>query len=115
MLNSFKYAIEGIITAIKMERNMKIHVCFTIAVIIAGFVFKIDLQQWMICLLCIGIVISLEMVNTAIEQIANTIDKKYDDKIKIIKDVAAGAVLVSAIISAIIGLMIFLPKLLALL
>lgn len=115
MLKSFKYAFEGIITAIKKERNMKVHVTMMSLVIVAGIIFKIDKMEWISCLLCFGLVISLEMVNTAIEQAANLIDEKYNEKIKLIKDVAAGAVLVSAIMSAVIGLMIFVPKLFALL
>ena len=112
MLKSFKYAFEGIFSAIKKERNMKIHIAMMLAVIVAGIIFSISKIEWICCLFCFGLVISLEMVNTAIEVLADLVDEKYNEKIKLIKDVAAGAVLVSAIISAIIGLMIFIPKLL---
>lgn len=112
MMKSFRYAFEGIVTALKRERNMKIHFGMMILVIIAGFLFQINRYEWIACLFCFGLVISLELVNTAIEETANTIDKKYDASIKIIKDIAAGAVLVAAIIAAIIGLLIFLPKIL---
>lgn len=112
MMKSFRYAFEGIVTALKRERNMKIHFGMMIMVIIAGFLFQINRYEWFACLFCFGLVISLELVNTAIEETANTIDKKYDASIKIIKDIAAGAVLVAAIIAAIIGLLIFLPKIL---
>ncbi|MDD8048409.1 MAG: diacylglycerol kinase family protein [Thomasclavelia sp.] len=109
-IDSFKYAFQGIYTAIKNERNMKVHVLATVIVTIMGFIFNISGYEWIMCLLCFGLVISLEMINTAIEAISNVCATSFNPQIKVAKDVAAGAVLVSAIVSAIIGFIIFLPK-----
>ena len=110
LINSFKYAFRGIITALKKEQNMKIHFIIALCVIIAGIILKISTMEWLICLILIGLVISLELVNTALEQTVDIAMPEINEKAKIAKDVAAGAVLVSAIISAIIGLIIFMPK-----
>lgn len=110
-IKSFQYAIEGIIIAIKKERNLKIHICIMVLVIICGFIFKISTTEWIICIILFGLVISLELVNTAIENTVDLVTLEKNSKAKIAKDVAAGAVLVSAIASAIIGLIIFIPKL----
>lgn len=110
LINSFKYAFEGIISALKTEKNMKIHVLIMILVIIFGIILKISKIEWIICIVLFGLVISLELINTAIENVVDLITQEINPKAKIAKDVAAGAVLVSAITSAIIGLMIFVPK-----
>ena len=107
---SFKYAFIGIITALKREQNMKIHFLIMSLVIIFGFIYHISCMEWIICLICFALVISLEMVNTAIESTVNLITKERVALAKIAKDMAAGSVLVAAIISAIIGLIIFIPK-----
>ena len=80
-------------------------------VIIAGIVLKISAIEWIICLVLFGLVISLELVNTAIETTVDIAMPEINEKAKFAKDIAAGAVLFSAIISAIIGLIIFVPKL----
>ncbi len=108
--NSFKYAFVGIVTALKKEQNMKIHFTIAILVILAGILLKITALEWIICLILIGIVISLELVNTAIEQVVDIAMPEINEKAKIAKDVAAGAVLVVAIMSAIVGFIIFIPK-----
>ena len=110
LINSFKCAIQGIIQAVNTERNVKIHITIMILVIIAGIVLKINTQEWIICIILFGLVISLELVNSAIETTVDIAMPEINEKAKIAKDVAAGAVLVSAIASAIIGLIIFIPK-----
>lgn len=110
LLKSFKYAFEGIITGIKEEKNMKIHITIMILVIIFGIILKIDKIEWIICTILFGFVISLELVNTAIENTVDLVTLEKMPKAKIAKDVAAGAVLIAAITSAIIGLIIFVPK-----
>lgn len=110
LLKSFKYAFEGIITGIKEEKNMKIHITIMILVIIFGIILKIDKIEWIICIILFGFVISLELVNTAIENTVDLVTIEKMPKAKIAKDVAAGAVLIAAITSAIIGLIIFAPK-----
>ena len=110
IINSFKYAFEGIFTAFKAEKNMKIHFIIMLLVIILGIMLKISRVEWMICIILFGFVISLELVNTAIENTVDLITQEKHPKAKIAKDVAAGAVLIAAITAAIIGLIIFVPK-----
>lgn len=112
LINSFKYAISGIITSFRTERNMKIHILVMILVIIAGIVFKLSLLDWIILVIMFGLVISAELFNTAIETTIDMITKEKNEKAKIAKDVAAGAVLVLAVASVIVGLIIFIPKIL---
>ena len=108
--NSFKYAFQGFITALKEERNMKIHIFIMVLVIIAGFIFKISQMEWIICIILFGLVLFAELVNTSIETVVDMITPYKDKKAKIAKDVAAASVLVVALVSAIIGIIIFLPK-----
>lgn len=109
-LNSFKYAYKGIIEAFRSERNMKIHLFILLVVLVLGFLLNISILEWIICLICFGLVISLEIVNTAIETVVNLISPKYNELVKRAKDLAAGAVLFNALITFIIGIIIFLPK-----
>lgn len=110
--NSFKYAIEGIWTSFKTERNMKIHIFIMILVIIAGIILKINKSEWIICIILFAIVIGSELFNTSIETIVDMVMPEKNEKAKIAKDVSAGAVLVVAIGAAIIGLVIFVPRIL---
>ena len=112
IVNSFKYAIQGIKSAFKSERNMKIHVIIMILVIISGILLKISTFEWIICIILFGLVIGAELFNTAIETVVDIAMPEKNEKAKIAKDVSAGAVLVIAIASAIIGVIIFLPKIL---
>ncbi len=110
LIYSFYYAGRGIISALKEERNLKIHIGIMLLVILVGFYFKISMAEWIICIILFGLVISLELVNTAIETTVDIAMPEKNEKAKIAKDVSAGAVLVAAIVSVIIGLMIFIPK-----
>lgn len=110
--NSFKYAIEGIWTSFKTERNMKIHIFIMILVIIAGIILKINKSEWIICIILFAIVIGSELFNTSIETIVDMVMPEKNEKAKIAKDVSAGAVLVVAIGATIIGLVIFVPRIL---
>ncbi len=114
LADSFKYAFIGIFTCVRQERNMKIHCGAAALVTLAGIFLKISLREWMECLILFGLVMSLEMVNTAIEAVVDLVTDEYQPLAKVAKDVAAGAVLIAAIIAAIIGCIIFLPKLAAL-
>ncbi len=110
LFNSFKYAFSGIKYSFFAEANMQIHVTIMTLVIIFGFVFNISLFEWIACILLFGGVISLELVNTAIEVTIDMMTKEIDPMAKIAKDTAAGAVLVMAIVAFVIGLIIFVPK-----
>ena len=97
---------------IKEEHNARIHLFATIIVLLAGFVFRISTNEWIAIILSIGFVISLEIINSAIENIADFISPEKNEKIKKIKDLSAAGVLISAITSFVIGLIIFVPKIL---
>ena len=105
-LNSFSFALNGIKISLR-QRNMKIHVACALLVIALGFYFKITTTDWCILLLCIGVVIALEIINTAIEHVVDLVSPNYNELAGKVKDLAAGAVLVVAIISAIVGCVIF--------
>ncbi len=114
IINSFKYAFDGIKASFESERNMKIHIFIMILVIIFGFILKISLLEWIICIILFAIVIAGELFNTAIETVVDIAMPQINPKAKIAKDVSAGAVLWLAIGSAVIGLIIFVPKILSL-
>lgn len=114
LTESFGYAFEGIWTGIRNERNMKIHCLAIIVVTLTGALFQITAMEWCICLLLFALVAALELVNTAIEAVVDLVTEEKKPLAKIAKDTAAGAVLFAAIISVIIGCIIFLPYVLEL-
>lgn len=103
---SFTYAIKGIQLSLK-QRNMKVLVASAFITILLGFFLKITISEWCVVLICIGIVLSLEIINTAIENFVDLVEPNHHPKAGAIKDLAAGAVLVFSIISAVIGITIF--------
>ena len=109
LYKSFGYAFEGIGTCIKKERNMKIHCAAAVLVVIAGVILKISLLEWCICLTLFGIIMALELVNTAVEAVVDLVTEERKPLAKI-ANTAAGAVLIAAIMAAIAGIIIFLPK-----
>ncbi|MBQ7148737.1 diacylglycerol kinase (ATP) [Pseudobutyrivibrio sp. ACV-2] len=111
LFKSFGFAFEGIFNTIKTERNIKIHLFATIMVIIFGFILNISYLEWLICLLLFGLITSLELVNTSLEAVVDLATQERKPLAKKAKDAAAGAVLYSSIIAAIIGGIIFFPKL----
>lgn len=114
LLKSFQYAFAGIWVALKSERNLYIHIFFMLMVILAGFIFKINTYEWIICIILFIVVISAEMFNTAIETTVDIAMPQQHDLAKKAKDVAAGAVLITAIGAAVIGMIIFVPKIMSL-
>lgn len=106
---SFKFAFEGIHAAFKTESNFKFHLLIALLVIAAGFYFKISTNDWTKITVLIGLVITLELTNTAIEAIVNSFTTKTHPGAKLAKDIAAGAVLVAAITAAVTGVLVFLP------
>ncbi len=107
MRQTFKHAINGFFAALKSERNMKIHVTAAFIVIVLGFYLHISIIHWAILLVCIGTVLSAELLNSSIEKIMDLLHPENHEKVKIIKDMAAGAVLVLSVVSAIVGVLIF--------
>lgn len=106
---SFKNAFTGIWVALKEEPNLKFHLILAILAATLGFIFNITQTEWLILILTIGLVICLELTNTAIEEVVNSFTEEVHPSAKKAKDVAAGAVLVAAMTAKIIGLIIFLP------
>lgn len=115
LYKSFHYAFQGILSGVKKERNMKIHCAAMLLVIVAGIILKISVAEWCICLVLFGLILALELVNTAIEAVVDLVTEEYRPLAKLAKDTAAGAVLIAAIMAAGAGILIFLPKLLRLL
>ena len=109
-LKSVGYAFRGALLLLKTEASVQIQFVIAILVTAAGFFFNISLNEWMVQFLAIGLVMSIEGVNTAIEEIANFIHPEHHNKIGLIKDIAAGAVFIASIFAVIIGFIIYLPK-----
>ena len=112
LAKSFGYAFAGFKKSFKEEANMKIHVMMAFLVIICAFLFKVSRIEWIILLFAIVLVIASELLNTSIENLVDLVCKEQNNKAGLIKDVSAAFVMVFAITSAIIGLIIFIPKLL---
>ncbi len=110
-LLSFKYAFQGIFLMFREEHNSRIHAIVALLVVFAGFYFGISKLEWIAVILAIGLVFSMELLNSSIENIADFISPEYHNSIKKVKDLGAGAVLISAIAAAIIGILIFMPYL----
>jgi len=110
LLNSFKYAIEGFISSFKTERNMKIHILAMVLVILMGAYLGINLIEWCVIALAIALVIGAELFNTAIETIVDMVSPEKNPKAKLAKDISAAAVLALSIGAAIVGAIIFIPK-----
>lgn len=108
---SFKYALEGLAAAFKEEPNLKFHCLAAISVIGAGFYFHITRDEWLAVLITIGMVITLELTNAAVEAVVDSFTDQYHPTAKFAKDISAGAVLIAAIISVVVGFLIFWPYL----
>ncbi|MFN5831806.1 MAG: diacylglycerol kinase family protein [Bacteroidota bacterium] len=111
-LKSFVYAFEGVMFFIRFEAQATIHLIAIVAVLGAGYWFKISSMEWIAVVFAIGIVISAEMLNTAIEKLTDMVSPQINEQAKIVKDLAAGAVLIASLTAFIIGLIVFLPKIL---
>ena len=112
LLKSFYYAFQGIKVNILTERNLAIHFLVMLLVIVFGFICNISITEWLICILLFGFVITLELMNTAIETAIDICMPQINPKAKLAKDTSAGAVLIVAIVAVVIGIIIFGPKIL---
>lgn len=108
-LFSFKYAIDGIWAALREEPNLKFHFFTAFLVILTGIFLNISTIHWILTILIIGLVISVELTNTAIEAVVDSFTDKQHPGAKLAKDISAGAVLIVSIMAAICGILIFLP------
>jgi undecaprenol kinase len=106
---SFYYALSGIVQAFLRERNMKIHAIMITIVVIIGCSFHITSGEWLAIILTIGLVVGLEMINTAVEALVDLVTEEYKYLAAVAKNVAAGAVLIAAIVAVIVAIVVFLP------
>lgn len=113
-MKSFRYAMQGIKLLVKYEPNARIHCFAAVAVAGAGWFLGLSRMEWVAVAIVIGAVLAAEAINSAIEALADFVSPDYQEAIKRTKDLAAGAVLLMAMASAAVGLLIFVPKILAL-
>ncbi len=113
-IKSFSYAFAGLKVLFREEHNSWIHAVAAVMAIVAGFLFRISYMEWIAVLIVIGMVISAEILNSSLERTADFVKAERDDRKRDIKDLGAAAVLVCAIVAVLVGLIIFLPKILAL-
>jgi diacylglycerol kinase len=106
-IKSFLFAIQGIIASLQEQRNLKVQSLVAVVTIGASFYFNITPIEWTIVLLTIGLVIGLEMMNTAIEDLVDLVTSEWKPLAGKIKDMAAGAVLIASIVAVVIGVIIF--------
>lgn len=108
---SFKYAFNGLKILFTQEHNARIHLAVSLFTIFSGYILNISRVEWLVILLLIAIVISLEAINSAIENLSDVVSPQKNEKIKIVKDMSAAAVLIASSIAVICGCLIFIPKL----
>ncbi|MCE5260138.1 MAG: diacylglycerol kinase family protein [Chloroflexi bacterium] len=111
LLSSFKHAFDGIRYVLAQERNARIHFCVAIGVIVLAAVLHLDISRWALLLLAIGLVFTAEMVNTVVEILVDLVVQQIHPMAKAAKDVAAGAVLLMAVVAAVIGIIVLGPPL----
>lgn len=111
--NSFKFAFKGLNSAIRSEPHMRLHVLSIIGVVVAGFTFGVSRMEWCLLVGCMGLVVTAEVMNTAVETVINLVSPDFNPLAGKAKDLAAGAVLIAAIAAAIVGIIIFLPYVVA--
>ena len=104
------FALKGAIKLITTEHSIMVQSSLAVVLIVAGFYFNISHEEWMFQTLAIGLVLSIEGLNTAVEKVADFIHPEFHQKIGFIKDIAAGAVFFAAMTAIAIGLMIYIPK-----
>lgn len=114
-IKSFGYAFAGIASAFRDGRNFKVQLCFAALAIVLGITFAIDLAEWAAIAICIGLVLGLECMNTALEALVDLVTQDYDERAKKAKDCAAGAVLLCSVASVFVAAFIFLPRIFQLL
>lgn len=112
-LKSFTYAFKGWSYAFSTQLNFKVHTVAAATVIFAGCYFRLSHTEWLWIIAATGLVLIVELINTAIEVLVGLVSPGYHPKAGIIKDVSAAAVLITALTAVAIGLMIFIPKILA--
>lgn len=106
---SLRYAVKGLLKILKEEQNLRIQVFLGILAIAFAAIFRINRMEWIALTLVIGLVLVMETVNSAVERISDVLKPRINDYVMEIKDILAGAVMLSAIVAIVVGLIIFLP------
>ena len=114
ILRSFGFAWQGLRYSFATQLNFKIHLLLALFATGLGIGLQISTADWMLVLFCMAIVLFAEMVNTAIEKLCDLVEPRIHPQIKLVKDITAGAVIISAVVSAVTGAIIFLPKIILL-
>ena len=113
-IKSFSYAFAGLRVLFREEHNARIHAVAAVLAVAMGFLFRISPMEWIAVVIVIGMVFAAEIINSSIERTADFVKAERDDRKRDIKDLGAAAVLVCAIAAAVVGIIIFLPKIIAL-
>ena len=111
VLGTFRNALNGIIYTYSVEINFKIHLLVAVLVVLFSYILELSKMEVIVCILLIGLVLAFELINTVVEMIVDMVEPHEDPLAGMIKDASSGAVLVIAVTSAVIGLIIFIPKL----
>jgi diacylglycerol kinase (ATP) len=114
LINSFRYAFNGIRILFTWERNARIHLVIFCCVVAAGFFFSLTALEWIVIIIIGNLVFAMEAINTSIEILSDAVSPEINPQIKLVKDIAAGAVLLTAIAAIVVGFIVFLPKIMTL-
>jgi diacylglycerol kinase (ATP) len=109
-IKSIRYAFNGALLLLKTEASIKIQFVIALIITALGFYYNISTTEWIVQILAIGLVMSIEGLNTAIEKISDFIHPEHNSKIGFIKDIAAGSVFIASVFAILIGCIIYLPK-----
>ncbi|MFN0079648.1 MAG: diacylglycerol kinase family protein [Prosthecobacter sp.] len=111
VIRSFRPALVGLLWALKTQRNLQVHAFASVLVVAFGVWLQIATWEWCVVILAVGMVLAAELMNTALEVLADRVTQEREEAIRRVKDAAAAAVLVAALAALSVGLLIFLPKL----
>ncbi|MEK7498008.1 MAG: diacylglycerol kinase family protein [Patescibacteria group bacterium] len=112
LIKSFGYAGRGLVDALRDEPNLRIHLLVTVIVIILGFIFRLGPTEWAVLTVCVTLVISLELINTVLEEMVDLASPEISETARKAKDISAAAVFTSSVGAILVGLLLFLPKIL---
>jgi diacylglycerol kinase len=104
---TFRYALQGFVHTVKTQRNMKFHLVAATLAVLAAVLLRLNRIEWSLIAICIGLVLAAELLNTALEAMVDIAAPEFHPKAKIAKDAAAAAVLVCAVLSVVVGLLVF--------
>ncbi len=109
-LKAVRYAVRGALLLIRTEASIKVQVVLALIVTALGFYFEISNTEWILQILAIALVLGVEGLNTAVEKLADFCQPEFDERIGFLKDISAGAVMLVSVAAAVVGLIIYIPK-----